>query len=175
MPRLSTHPHPQEADTLYEVAEEERLHGCVSAGGSRGSGTSGLRWGADAQSSCIFESLPAHRCAPQLRSDYAAYRAARSRWPLRPGVWRLLFQSRLTQLVLALLGPEAVLFNDQVCCWNASLKAVIMTARFNWLGPSSATELRARSLAAILPHAVAFALRNAPVLFPALALCLSTS
>ena len=100
-------PIPQEADTLYEVAEEER---------QRGSTAGGPRWGADAHSSCIFESIPSHRCTPQLRSDYAAYRAARCSWPLRPAVWRLLFQSRLTQLVLALLGPAAVLFNDQVRC-----------------------------------------------------------
>ena len=107
----------QEADTLYEVAEEERQRGSTSGGGSSGS-SSGVRWGAEARASCIYESVPGHRCTALLRSDYAAYRAARSSWPLRPGVWRLLFQSRLTQLVLALLGSRAVLFNDQACCWH---------------------------------------------------------
>ena len=110
------------------MADEERQRDSSSAAGS--SRASGARWGADAQSSCIYESIPGHRCTPQLRSEFAAYHAERSSWPLSPAVWRLLFQSRLTQLVLALLGPAAVLFNDQVigcrCCCG-SLAGV-------WLG-----------------------------------------
>lgn len=103
------------------MADEERQRDSSSAAGS--SRASGARWGADAQSSCIYESIPGHRCTPQLRSEFAAYHAERSSWPLSPAVWRLLFQSRLTQLVLTLLGPAAVLFNDQVigrhCCFGS--------------------------------------------------------
>lgn len=121
-------PIPQEADTLYEVAEEER---------QRGSTAGGPRWGADAHSSCIFESIPSHCCTPHLRSDYAAYCAARCSWPLRPAVWRLLFQSRLTQLVLAVLGPAAVLFNDQVLRCAAFVRLVF---QFHFCNHSSAVQ-----------------------------------
>lgn len=98
---------PQEADTLFELAQEEQARA--------GSGASAAaRWGAHAAASCIYESIPGHSCTPELRSSYDAYRRHRCSWPLRPGVWRLLFHSRLSQLVAALLGPAAVLFNDQV-------------------------------------------------------------
>jgi hypothetical protein len=101
---------PQEADTLYELAEEEQQRGGDDASAAGG----GARWGREAAASCIYESIPGHACTPELRTCRAAYRVQRSRWPLRPGVWRLIFESRLTALVAALLGSQAVLFNDQV-------------------------------------------------------------
>ena len=101
---------PQEADTLYELAEEEQQRGGAAASAAGG----GARWGREAAASCIYESIPGHACTPELRTCRAAYRVQRSRWPLRPGVWRLIFESRLTALVAALLGSQAVLFNDQV-------------------------------------------------------------
>jgi hypothetical protein len=97
-----------EADTLYEVAcEAQQSCSDVCSSGHHGS------WGRDATASCIFESIPGHCCTPELRTRYSAYQQERSTWPLRAGVWRILFQSQLTQLVTALLGPDAVLFNDQ--------------------------------------------------------------
>lgn len=44
----------------------------------------------------------------------AVYKAHRTRPPLRPEVWHIMFRSQLPELVHALLGPGAVLFNDQV-------------------------------------------------------------
>ena len=102
---------PQEADTLYELAEEEQQRGGDDAPAAAGSR---VRWGREAAASCIYESIPGHACTLELRTCHAAYRVQRSRWPLRPGVWRLIFESRLTALVTALLGRQAVLFNDQV-------------------------------------------------------------
>lgn len=102
----------QEADTLYEVGEEER-QACGSSGAAVAPAAA-ARWGVHAATSCIYESLPGHSCSAELRSSYAAYQAARSCWPLRPAVWRLLFQSQLAQLALGVLGGAAVLFNDQV-------------------------------------------------------------
>lgn len=81
-----------------------------------------MRWGGEAASSCIYESIPGHRCTSELRSSHAAYQQHRSHWPLRPTVWQLLFCSQLTRLVQALLGSHAVLFNDQVgLCGEACL------------------------------------------------------
>lgn len=103
----------KEAGTLFELAQEEQALG--SGGGDSGGGAgAAARWGAHAAASCIYESIPGHRCTPELRSSYEAYRRHRCTWPLRPGVWRLLFASRLSRLVAELLGPAAVLFNDQV-------------------------------------------------------------
>ena len=98
----------QEAETLYELAEEERQRGTGAFASA-----AGVRWGADAAGSCIYEAVPGHRCTPALRTSHAAYCRLRSTWPLRAGVARLLFASRLTCLVTAILGPGAVLFNDQ--------------------------------------------------------------
>ncbi|KAL4457700.1 hypothetical protein ABPG75_012565 [Micractinium tetrahymenae] len=103
-----------EANTLYELAQEGQAT-AASPAASGASSRAGPAWGADALASCIFETLPGHRLkqAPALRRDAAAYRQRRSAWPLHAGVWRLLFRSRLTELVLALLGSGAVLLNDQ--------------------------------------------------------------
>lgn len=101
----------QESDTLYELAQEGQH--LAPPATSRSGGTA-ARWGADAISSCIYETLPGPHCTPQLRTDPAAYHALRTRWPLRAGVWHLLFRSRMAQLVAALLGSQAVLYNDQV-------------------------------------------------------------
>jgi len=106
----------QEADTLYELAQEEADRQPLAATSitSAGGGGRAAGWGRHSLASCIFESLPGHRCTPELRSDRAAYAEHRKRWPLRPGVCRLLLESQLTQLVVAVLGSGAMLFNDQV-------------------------------------------------------------
>lgn len=90
----------QECEILREVA--------IGAGPSSA-------WGSDARSSCIFETLPGHICAqnPPLRSSFDVYKSSRSTWPLQSSNWNLLFNSHLTSLVSALLGPSAVLFNEQ--------------------------------------------------------------
>ena len=93
---------PQEAETLYELAQEDlqRRH-CEAA--------------AAACASCIYEPVPGRTCPPHLRSSLPAFAAHRAAWPLRPVVARLLLQSgRLTRLVTALLGRQAVLYNEQV-------------------------------------------------------------
>lgn len=72
-------------------------------------------WGATAVASCIYETIPGGLCTsnPSLRSSYSTYKSKRSSWPLQSAVWSVLFTSQLTDLVTALLGPTAVLFNDQ--------------------------------------------------------------
>ena len=89
----------QECETLRELAIENN----------------NSPWGSDAQHSCIFETVPGSLCEsnPELRSSYDIYKYIRSKWPLQSAIWNLLFTSRLTNLVTALLGPAAVLFNDQ--------------------------------------------------------------
>ena len=88
----------QECETLREMA----LHPSSA-------------WGDAASASCIFETLPGHICSqnPTLRNSYEAYKTSRSTWPLQSSIWDLLFTSQLTDLVSALLGPRAVLFNEQ--------------------------------------------------------------
>lgn len=96
-----------EADTLWEVAcDVQQSTPATTSGRCRS-------WGREATTSCIFESLPGRCGSPELCTSYSTYRQARSTWPLRPSVWRILFQSQLTRLVTRLLGPGAVLFNDQ--------------------------------------------------------------
>ena len=100
----------QEADTLFELAQEDQQRG----EGACSPGSSGSRrWGREAAASCIYESIPSHCCTPQLRSCHTAYAAHRSRWPLRAAVADIIFRSQLTQLVCGLLGSQALLFNDQ--------------------------------------------------------------
>ena len=52
--------------------------------------------------------------APSRHPPPAVYKQQRTRPPLGPCVWRLMFESQLAELVLGILGPGAVLFNDQV-------------------------------------------------------------
>lgn len=94
-----------EADTLYELAEAQAQAGSPSAAAG---------WGREHIARCVHEVIPGHQLTPELRTCYSAHRSHRSSWPLRGEVWHILFCSQLTRLVLALLGPEAVLFNDQV-------------------------------------------------------------
>jgi len=91
----------QECETLREVAATAR--------------PSSPHWGASNVASCIYETLPGNLCTsnPSLRRSYSIYRSTRSTWPLQSAVWSILFNSQLTDLVTALLGPKAVLFNDQ--------------------------------------------------------------
>ncbi|KAI3436654.1 hypothetical protein D9Q98_006070 [Chlorella vulgaris] len=93
-----------EADTLYELAEAQAQAGSPSAAAG---------WGREHIARCVHEVIPGHQLTPELRTCYSAHRSHRSSWPLRGEVWHILFCSQLTRLVLALLGPEAVLFNDQ--------------------------------------------------------------
>ncbi len=90
---------------LYELAQEGRQGGAGAEGG---------RWGAESKASCIYEGVPGHLCIPPVSSCYEIYKAHRTRPPLGAGVWSIMFLSELKELVLAVLGPEAVLFNDQV-------------------------------------------------------------
>ena len=89
----------QECETLRELA----------------AGPDASGWGPDAETSCIFETVPGSRCSaePHLRSSYASYKSVRTSWPLRQAAWDVLFASQLTRLVTAVLGPAAHLFNDQ--------------------------------------------------------------
>lgn len=89
----------QECDTLHELA----------LAGGRGP------WGGEALASCVFETLPGQVCTadPDLRHCYSRYYAARGAWPLRAAARDVLLASHLTQLVMGILGPGAVLYNDQ--------------------------------------------------------------
>jgi len=75
----------------------------------------GAVWGTDAHTSCIFETIPGsiREANPDLHSSYDIYKAVRTAWPLRQEAWNVLFASRLTDLVEGLLGPGAVLYNEQ--------------------------------------------------------------
>lgn len=97
----------QEAEVLYELAQE----------GRGGFTCDGSRWGAECKDSCIYEGVPGHLCTPDVKRSFDVYKLHRTRPPLGPSVWQLMFQSQLTQLVLAVLGPDTVLFNDQVGRW----------------------------------------------------------
>ena len=91
----------QDCETLCELAQAQ----C----GGRGT------WGADARASCIYEPLPpsAGGCDPGARTSRTAFLAARGARPLRPEAGAILFESRLAALVSELLGPGAVLYNEQ--------------------------------------------------------------
>lgn len=123
----------QEADTLYELAEEQQQRGASAAAAFGGS-----TWGQEAVASCIYESIPGPCCTPELRTGYEAYQARRGRWPLRPAVWRILFQSQLSRVVCALLGHAAHLFNDQVRAERA--QAAVGAAPDQWSPSCAATQ-----------------------------------
>lgn len=93
----------QECETLRELSLDSGQGGVASL------------WGPDAKQSCIFESLPALQCdsEPHLRSSYDFYKSKRTIWPLNAEVWAVLFASKLTELVLGVLGTGTMLFNDQ--------------------------------------------------------------
>jgi hypothetical protein len=90
-----------ESTTLAELAHE--------------SAPTGSQWGAEARRSCIFETVPGAACsaAPELRRSAATYAARRGAWPLQAAARAVLLHSQLTRLALQLLGPQAVLFNEQ--------------------------------------------------------------
>lgn len=69
----------------------------------------------DHHASCIFEPFPTNELLskPSLRTSYEDYKIARTSWPLSPSCWKLLFESEFTDFILSLLGPSAVLFNEQ--------------------------------------------------------------
>lgn len=66
--------------------------------------------------SCVFETIPLPVCddeTSQIRCSSDLYKHHRTQWPLKKQAYNLLFSSQLTDLVCALLGPNAVLMNDQ--------------------------------------------------------------
>jgi hypothetical protein len=89
---------PQEAETLQELAQ---------SGGCGG----GQAWGSDARRSCIYETTAA--CPPEARASFQLFRQYRTTWPLRQRAWQALFESRAAELAVRLLGPGALLFNEQ--------------------------------------------------------------
>jgi hypothetical protein len=106
-----------ECDTLRELAKAP-----------------GAAWGADAARSCVFETLPPPAAAA-ARASRAAYAAARGAWPLRPAARDALLSGELARLALALLGPDAVLFNDQYVVKEARSGAA---GEFAWHRDSAA-------------------------------------
>ena len=90
-------------------------------------------WGADARNSCIYESIPPAilNTHPTLRASHDAYKHQRTSFPLSPQVYDILFASHLTTLITALLGPTAVLFNDQYIVKPGGMARAESTS-FSW-------------------------------------------